>query len=128
MGLAGMRWLLDTNVWIDAMSGDAAAGQALLTAMADEWCGFSSMTRLEVLSHSGLSASDVVIWCELLAKAVEVPMSAAVVEEAARLRRTVRMKAPDAIIAATALPESATLVTRNTSDFVRVSGLRVSKP
>ena len=110
------------------MSGDAAAGQALLTAMADEWCGFSSMTRLEVLSHSGLSAADIVDWCSLLAKAVEVPMNAAVVEEAARLRRTVRMKAPDAIIAATALLESATIVTRNSSDFVRVPGLRVSKP
>ena len=128
MGLAGMRWLLDTNVWIDAMSGDATAGQALLTAMADDWCGFSSMTRLEVLSHSGLSASDIVVWCELLAKAVEVPMSAAVVEEAARLRRTVRMKAPDAIIAATALLESAMLVTRNAGDFVRVPGLRTAKP
>ena len=123
-----MRRLLDTNVWIDAMSGEGAAGQALLTAMADEWCGFSSMTRLEVLSYSGLSASDIVIWRELLAKAAEVPMSAAVVEEAARLRRTVRMKAPDAIIAATALLESATLITRNTGDFVRVPGLRAEKP
>ena len=52
-----MKWLLDTNLWIDAMSGGAAAGQALLTAMADDWCGFPLMTRLEVLSHSGLSAA-----------------------------------------------------------------------
>jgi predicted nucleic acid-binding protein len=54
-------------------------------------------------------------------------MCATVVEEPARLRRTVRMKAPDAIIAATALLESATLVTRNAGDFVRVPRLRLSK-
>ena len=123
-----MRRLLDTNVWIDAMSGEPEAARALTIAIANEWCGFSAMTRLEVLSYSGLTASDITDWRTLLSGAVEVPMSETVIEEAARLRRTVRMKTPDAIIAATALLENAALVTRNLGDFRRVPGLMVIEP
>ena len=123
-----MRRLLDTNVWIDAMSGEPEATHALTIAITDEWCGFSAMTRLEVLSYSGLTASDIADWRTLLFGAVEVPISDVVIEEAARLRRTVRMKTPDAIIAATALLENAALVTRIAGDFRRVPNLNVIEP
>ena len=123
-----MRRLLDTNVWIYAMSAEPSSSRALLISMADEWCGYSAMTRLEVLSHSSLTPSDIADWRALLAGAAEVPVSDAVVEEAARLRRTVRMKTPDAIIAATALLENAALVTRNIGDFRRVPDLKVIEP
>ena len=123
-----MRRLLDTNVWIDAMSGEPVAARALTVAIADEWCGLSAMTRLEVLSYSALTESDMADWRMLLASAAEVPIGDGVIEEAARLRRTVRMKTPDAIIAATALLENAVLVTRNTGDFRRVPGLTVMEP
>ena len=123
-----MRRLLDTNVWIDTMSAEPAAARALLVAIADEWCGYSAMTRLEVLSYSLLTPPDIADWRTLLASAAEVPIGSAVIEEAARLRRTVRMKTPDAIIAATALLENATLVTRNLDDFRRVPGLAAIEP
>ena len=123
-----MRRLLDTNVWIDAMSGEPEAARALTIVITGEWCGFSAMTRREVLSYSGLTASDIADWRTLLFGAVEVPISDVVIEEAARLRRTVRMKTPDAIIAATALLENAALVTRIAGDFRRVPNLNVIEP
>ncbi len=123
-----MRWLLDTNVWIDAMRDELMASRALLVAALDEWCGHSAMTRLELLSHSSLSEQDLADWRLLLAQSEEVAISEAVIEEAARLRRTVRLKAPDAIIAATALLQNATLVTQNITDFRRVPRLRVFSP
>ena len=123
-----MRWLLDTNVWIDAMANEPMASSALMVAALDEWCGHSAMTRLELLSHPSLSAQDLADWRLLLAQSEEVTIGDTVIEEAARLRRTVRLKAPDAIIAATALLQNATLVTRNIADFRRVPGLMVMSP
>ena len=123
-----MRRLLDTNVWIDAMSAESEAARALMVAISDDWCGYSAMTRLEVLSYSSLSPSDIADWRALLASATEVAIGDSVIEEAARLRRTVKLKTPDAVIAATALLENAALVTRNVEDFRRVPGLNVMGP
>lgn len=44
------------------------------------------------------------------------------------LRKKYKSKLPDAIIAATALAARATLITRNTSDFINIKGLNVIDP
>ena len=122
-----MRRLLDTNVWIDAHGGRPDACRVFAQARATQaaWIGFSSMTRLEVLGYSGLSADDDKGLRELLGQFEEVPVFPAVIDEAIRLRRLHKMKSPDAIIAATALLQQAEVVTRNTSDFKKVAGLSV---
>jgi predicted nucleic acid-binding protein len=48
-----------------------------------------------------------------------------IAEVAGRLRRKSQMRAPDALIAATALVHGFGLVTRNRRDFEHVSRLRV---
>ncbi len=122
-----MRRLLDRNVWIDAHGGLPNACRVFAQARATPaaWIGFSSMTRLEVLGYSGLSAEDDKGLRELLAQFEEVPLFPAVIDEAFRLRRLHKMKSPDAIIAATALLQKAEVVTRNTSDFKKITGLSV---
>jgi predicted nucleic acid-binding protein len=52
-----------------------------------------------------------------------VPVNAVIADEGARVRRETGMKLPDALIAATALLQSAALVTANAKDFRRVQGL-----
>jgi len=118
-----MRWLLDSNVWIEAIAGIPYARSAVLKAGALEWCGFSSITRLEVLGFPNLNPQDEQRLTVLLAQFREAPVSTAVIDEAIRIRRRVAVKTPDALIAATALVEGAQLVTRNTSDFARIAGL-----
>jgi predicted nucleic acid-binding protein len=122
-----MRWLLDTNVWIDAHAGQADAGRVFDQARAAQgaWIGFSAMTRLEALGYSSLSAADDKALRELLAHFEEVPVLPAVIEEAIRIRRLHRLKSPDAIVAATALLQQAEIITRNTTDFKKVTGLSV---
>lgn len=122
-----MRRLLDTNVWIDVHGGNPDACRVFTQARATQaaWIGFSSMTKLEVLGDSGLSADDDKGLRELLAQFEEVPVLPAVIDEAIRLRRLHKMKSPDAIIAATALLQQAEVVTRNTSDFKKIAGLSV---
>jgi len=55
----------------------------------------------------------------------ELPVDRAVAERAGRIRRTSRIRLPDALIAATAIEHRLTLVTRNARDFDEVKGLRL---
>ena len=122
-----MRWLLDTNVWIDAHAGRPDACQVFTKVRAAQgaWVGFSAITKLEALGYAGLTAADEKALRELLTQFEEVPVLPPVIDEAIRLRRQHKLQTPDAIIAATALLQRAQIVTRNTSDFKKVTGLSV---
>lgn len=119
------RWILDSNVWIDACAGRPDAGRAVLQAGSIDWCGFSAMSRLEVLGFPKLTAEEEKRLLLLLSQFQEQPVTDEVIAEAIRVRREFRLKTPDAVIAATALLANADLVTRNISDFTRVRGLFV---
>lgn len=122
-----MRWLLDTNVWIDSHAGRADACRVFVQARAaaNAWIGFSGVTALEVLGYSGLTVADDQALRKILGEFQQVAVESAVIEEAIRIRKAHRLKSPDAIVAATALIQQAELVTRNTSDFKKVAGLTV---
>jgi predicted nucleic acid-binding protein len=125
-----MRWLLDTNVVIDAFAGRPEAAKAITSARTSDiqWIGYSAITRLEVLGFPELAAQDEAGLRQLLGQFSEAEVSAAIIERAIEMRRSVRIKTPDAIIAATALTYGASLVTRNVHDFSNVSGLTVVDP
>ena len=123
-----MRCLLDTNVLIDAFAGEPAAVKAITDVRSSvvEWVGFSSITRLELLGFAGLTGEDETGLRELLAQFNEFLVTPEVIDEAIRIRKAIRIKTPDAIIAATALVQNSLLVTRNVTDFKRVPGLTVT--
>jgi hypothetical protein len=83
------------------------------------------MTRLEVLGYSSLSAADEKALRKLLAQFEELPVISPVIDEAIHIRRLHKLKSPDAIIAATGLLHQADIVTRNTIDFKKITGLSV---
>jgi predicted nucleic acid-binding protein len=58
----------------------------------------------------------------------ELAVERSTAEEAGRLRREHRMQLSDALIAATALQNELTLVTRNRRHFDRVRGLKIHSP
>jgi toxin FitB len=122
-----MRWLLDTNVWIDSHAGRADACRVFAKAGAtpNAWIGFSEMTALEVLGYASLAPADELTLRKMLGEFARVAVESAVIEEAIRIRKNHRLKSPDAIIAATAILQRAELITGNTTDFKRVSGLSV---
>jgi predicted nucleic acid-binding protein len=51
-----------------------------------------------------------------------------VIDLAIRIRKSIRIKVPDAIIAVTALERDAVLMTRNDADFKAVEGLTIVNP
>ncbi len=125
-----MRWLLDTNVGIDAFAGRADSVRAITSGRTAnlEWIGYSAITRLELLGFPELNAADELGLRNLLGQFGEAPIDGAVIERAIEIRKSVRIKIPDAIVAATAVIYEANLVTRNTSDFKNISGLSVLDP
>jgi hypothetical protein len=120
-----MRWVLDSNVWIEAAAGVPHAVNALAKGAAANWCGYSAISRLEVLGFPKLTPAEESGLLTLLSQFHEIPVSTAVIDKAIELRRQVSIKSPDAIVAASALIEGAELVTRNVSDFRKIPGLTV---
>ena len=120
-----MRWVLDSNVWIEAAAGVSHAAHALAKAAAADWCGYSAISRLEVFGFPKLTVAEEKGLQALLSQFHEIPVSSAVIDTAIQLRRQVKIKSPDAIVAACALLETAELVTRNVSDFQKIPGLAV---
>ena len=51
-----------------------------------------------------------------------------VVEKTILIKKLIKIKTPDAIIAATALVNDHTLITNNTADFKRIEDLKIFNP
>ena len=108
-----MNVVLDSCILIDALNGSEPARTYLREARN---AAISRLTWMEVLvGAAGVeeerSIRGFLSLFELL------PIDEAVAEEAVKLRRSHRLKLPDAIIFATARVHRAELATRNTKDF-----------
>ena len=117
-----MKALFDTNILIDYLNGLEAAQQEF-----DHYRErlISHITWMEVLAGAHDPAEEDVIEMFLREFRV-VDLTRTVAREAVEIRRTQRIRLPDAIIWATARIESALLVTRNTKDFPRKDpGVRI---
>jgi predicted nucleic acid-binding protein len=127
-----MNYLLDTGPLISTLRGDDRADR-LLTRLSEEGSVLvSSMTVLEVLRGCRNDREENAA-AGILLKPDVVDMDYAVAEGAAKLLRgwpgvfSTDKAVPDAIIAASAIATSSTLVTLNTRQFSRlnVPGLRL---
>jgi predicted nucleic acid-binding protein len=117
-----MKALFDTNILIDYLNGVEASGEELGRYRERL---ISIVTWVELLAGGRNDAENDVIEMFLRDfRAVEVTRDIA--REAVEIRRTRRIRLPDALIWASAQSESALLVTRNTKDFPRDDpGVRV---
>jgi predicted nucleic acid-binding protein len=117
-----MKAVFDTNILIDYLSG-ADAARTELDRYTDKL--ISSITWMEILIGARNAAEEDVI--ELfLRDFVVVPISREVARGAVAIRRSRKLRFPDAVIWASAQTQSALLVTRNTRDFPKDDpGVRV---
>ncbi len=124
-----MPCLIDTNVLIHALSGNAQA--PILSRMDDaiaDQARYSVVTRMELLGWNGHTADSRRETEALLVQLMEIPLTPAIVALVIDIRSTITIKLPDAIIAASALAENLPLMTCNTGDFKRIAGLVVIDP
>jgi toxin FitB len=128
VGAPAMIYVMDSNIFIYAAAGLKEALRVLDEANSDERNGYSAITRLEVLGYKKFSENEERKLSSMLSCFCEYDVAKTIIDEAIRLRRASAIKAPDALIAATALLHDATLVTRNEEDFKNVSGLKILNP
>lgn len=110
--------LVDTDVFIDHLRGAAELKPGRNRVH------YSVVTRAELFA--GNSATDLV--SQLLGPFRELTVDRSVAERAGRVVREFHLRMPDALIAATALENRLTLMTRNRKDFDKVRGLRIRTP
>jgi len=123
-----MRNVIDTNVWIDALSGKLSGTAFLKITVQASWAGYSAITRLELFGLPGLKDEEEHKITELLKPFPEIAVDSKIIDRAILVRKTKRIKVPDAIIAATALEKECSLITRNIEDFKGIAGLVVIDP
>lgn len=123
-----MRYLLDTNIIIEAVANSAPATNALFHAVQSEWCGYSAITRLEIFGYPDLTSTEEEALQTVVEELNEIEVTSSIIDRAIKIRRARRIKAPDAIIAATAQAMDATLITRNTDDFKSIEELKYANP
>ena len=123
-----VRYLLDTNLIIDAVGGCRPAVEALEMAVNSDWVGYSAITRLELFGYPDLSYEEECALAAVTDEINELAVTSSIIDLAIRIRKSVRIKSPDAIIAATSMKMNAVLMTRNKKDFKSVRGLKVLNP
>ncbi|WP_016761469.1 type II toxin-antitoxin system VapC family toxin [Leptospira kirschneri] len=121
-----LKFLLDTNAVIDQLANALPEPGAnfidnLLPAI-------SVISKIELLGWHKASKEDIEHIQAFVSLAYVLPLEDSVVQETIRLRQSLKIKTPDAIIAATAIVHRLTLISRNAQDFQNILDLNVIDP
>ena len=99
-------------------------GLHFLRDVIDEEFTVSFITYIEVLGYQVVPQSTQ----DFMALANVIEINTAIVDTCISLRKLKKIKLPDALIAATALVNGFTILTRNTKDFQSIAGLACVNP
>lgn len=122
------RWtyLMDSNVAIDYLANVIPEqGAALIDNLPPL---IPVITRMELLGWYRASTEQLIPVEQFIRLATILPLQENIILKTIQLRQQHQIKLPDAIIAATALEHELKLLTRNESDFNRISNLEVINP
>jgi len=122
----GEGFLIDTNVLIYYLSGRLSGNAASLISSGK--VSISLISRIELLSYPGANTDGQVILRKFADSLVTFGIDDAVVERTIIIRKSNRLKLPDAFIAATAMVRDLALITADRKDFGKVEGLTVVVP
>ncbi len=122
------RYLIDSNIVIDYLAGKLPAfGTKFLDDLVNASPNVSVITKIEVLGFATTEKVKSPL-LSFFAASLVINLNDPIVNKAIELREKIKIRIPDAIIAATALCENMILVTRNTGDFDRIPELTIINP
>jgi predicted nucleic acid-binding protein len=88
----------------------------------------SAITEIELLCWRTVNDNDMEVLLSFISEAEVIELEKSIKIKTAEIRKANKIKLPDAIIAATAIVFDLTLLTRNTSDFKNILGLKLIDP
>ncbi len=122
--MSGNRYVLDTNAIVALLQGNIQLIELLKDA---DWIGVSVISQIEFLVFPGLTQDDRQIFDQFLQRVQVlglVAIDAVLINKIIEIRQQYRLKLPDAVIAAMAIQNSASLVTAD-REFAKVTILTV---
>lgn len=124
-----MNYLLDTNAIINYLNASLPlASMNFLTAVVDNEPMISIVTKIETLGFNFKSLDEQNTMETFINGTATLDLSTDIVNKTIAIRKSKKIKLPDAIIAATALVYDLILISRNTADFDGIKGLKVIDP
>lgn len=119
----GTRYLIDTNTLSDYFGERLPLnGLDFIDTLVNENPQISVMTRIESLSYL---TPQIETFRSFVNYSIVFDLTEDIIIRTIALRRSRRIKIPDAIIASTALEYDLTLITHNTSDFQGIPDLKL---
>jgi predicted nucleic acid-binding protein len=124
-----MKYLLDTNAVINFLGASMPDhSMKVMNNIVDRDSIISIITKMETLGFNFKSKDEQFTMEYFVEGSTVLQINNDIVNKTIDIRKTKKLKLPDAIIAATALVYDLTLITRNTSDFEDIQGLKVINP
>ncbi len=121
-------YLIDTNILIYFLNGEIPSGfQSQFKQILATNFNISIISKIELLGFKRHSEETFQSSLELLSYSVVLPLTSEIADLSIDLKRNCSIKTADSIIAATALKNNLTLITRNTKDFENVK-LKILNP
>lgn len=110
--MSGVKYLLDTNFILGMLKStpDVLAEISSAGLMANQ-CAYSAVTRMELLGYPDITKDEDALIRQRLTLFTYFAISTPIEDKAIELRRSRRVKLPDALIAATALCHGLHLLT-----------------
>ena len=123
-----MKYLFDSNILIYHLNGQLnQRGTDLLAEGLTGEGAYSIVTKIELLGFN--QTDDAEQQARLLLSSLQsLDLSTSIAEQTIQIRKTRKLKLPDAIIAATALDYNLTLTIYNIKHFQFIKGLKLLKP
>ncbi len=126
----GKKYLLDTNVAIYFLKNSLPEkGKSfLLTAIPANEVEISFITKIELLAYPSITPEEEMAAQTFLSFFNIITIDASIINKTIAIRKEVKIKLPDAIIAATALVNNLQLLSSNLQDFSKVEDLTIINP
>src|SRR3546814_662696 len=123
------RYLIDTSAVIKYLNGTfPEKALAFLDDVVDNESSISFISEIELQVWAPQNPDDLLIYQQFVASSAVIGVDEQVTSETIRVRKTHKIKLPDALIAATAIVNNLILIADNDKDFLKVSGLKYTNP
>ena len=122
-------YLIDTNVFTKYIQDELSEkGNELLDEILNSFsCQISVITRIELLSwNTNQETIDLIE--EFIEMSKEFGLTEEIITKTAEMRKNIKIKLPDAVIATTAIVNNLILVSDNDRDFGKIPHLRYVNP
>ena len=123
------RYLIDTSGVIKYLNGTfPATGLSLIDGIVDSECILSFISEIELQVWNPANPDDITIYQSFVSNSTIIGIDSDIIKETIRIRKSYKIKLPDAIIAATALVNDLTLIADNDKDFRLLPELKYLNP